>query len=126
MLIKCEECGAEVSDKASACVHCGCPITAVSQEGKVIVYGLSQMNLIGGALKIFANGKFIGKVKKHDVFEYPIMEDTEISVKCGVNPSKGAITAKAGRVTKIKYDFNRLTGCLVPQIVDEVVNRTVF
>lgn len=25
-LIKCPECGKEVSDKASCCVHCGCPI----------------------------------------------------------------------------------------------------
>ena len=25
-LIKCEECGKEISDKAKACVYCGCPI----------------------------------------------------------------------------------------------------
>ncbi len=27
MLIKCPECGKEISDKASACIHCGCPIS---------------------------------------------------------------------------------------------------
>ncbi len=27
MLIKCSECGKEISDKASACIHCGCPIS---------------------------------------------------------------------------------------------------
>lgn len=26
-LITCPECGKEISDKASVCVHCGCPIT---------------------------------------------------------------------------------------------------
>lgn len=26
-LIKCEECGREISDKAMACIHCGCPIS---------------------------------------------------------------------------------------------------
>lgn len=26
MLIKCPECGKEISDKAEACPHCGCPI----------------------------------------------------------------------------------------------------
>ena len=26
-LIKCEECGKEISNKAKACIHCGCPIT---------------------------------------------------------------------------------------------------
>lgn len=27
-LIKCSECGREISDKATACIHCGCPISA--------------------------------------------------------------------------------------------------
>lgn len=27
-LIKCSECGREISDKATACVHCGCPVSA--------------------------------------------------------------------------------------------------
>ena len=45
---------------------------------------------------------------------------------CGINPSKGVIEVKVGRTTKIKYDYNRITGCLVPQIVDEVVNRPAF
>lgn len=26
-LIKCSECGKEISDKAAACVHCGCPVS---------------------------------------------------------------------------------------------------
>lgn len=31
-LIKCAECGKEISDKAKACIHCGCPIESKSQE----------------------------------------------------------------------------------------------
>ena len=27
-LIRCPECGREISDKAAACIHCGCPISA--------------------------------------------------------------------------------------------------
>lgn len=27
-LIKCSECGKEISDKAAVCVHCGCPVSA--------------------------------------------------------------------------------------------------
>ncbi|MDR2277385.1 MAG: ribosomal protein L7/L12 [Vagococcus sp.] len=37
-LIKCEECGKEISDKASSCPHCGCPLTQydlLSKENKV-------------------------------------------------------------------------------------------
>ena len=32
-LIKCPECGREISDKAPQCPHCGCPITS-SQPNK--------------------------------------------------------------------------------------------
>ena len=55
-----------------------------------------------------------------------IGENSIITTKCGINPSKGVIEVKVGRTTKIKYDYNRITGCSVPQIVDEVVNRPAF
>lgn len=31
-LIKCAECGKEMSDKAACCPHCGCPITSMETE----------------------------------------------------------------------------------------------
>lgn len=31
-LVKCEECGHEISDKATACPHCGCPISAAKAK----------------------------------------------------------------------------------------------
>lgn len=31
-LIKCPECGREVSDKASTCIHCGYPLSELSQQ----------------------------------------------------------------------------------------------
>ena len=31
-LIKCPECGKEISDKAMACINCGCPVSAMKQE----------------------------------------------------------------------------------------------
>ena len=31
-LIKCPECGKEISDKAMVCIHCGCPIMNVEQD----------------------------------------------------------------------------------------------
>ena len=33
-LIKCGECGKEISDKATTCIHCGCPIE--EKENKII------------------------------------------------------------------------------------------
>lgn len=34
-LIKCIECGKEISDKAAACPNCGCPVSAMSTSGVV-------------------------------------------------------------------------------------------
>ncbi|MDO4841509.1 MAG: zinc ribbon domain-containing protein [Phoenicibacter congonensis] len=31
-LVKCPECGKEISDRAAACIHCGCPIQQVHTE----------------------------------------------------------------------------------------------
>ena len=40
-LIKCSECGREISDKAAACIYCGCPISEskpTSFAGHKVVY----------------------------------------------------------------------------------------
>ena len=34
-LIKCPECGREISDKAKACPHCGCPIESSSSAVRI-------------------------------------------------------------------------------------------
>lgn len=34
-LIKCPECGKEISDKAKVCINCGCPLEEVSTTGIV-------------------------------------------------------------------------------------------
>ena len=34
-LIKCPECGKEISDKASACPNCGCPASAMNATGAI-------------------------------------------------------------------------------------------
>lgn len=33
-LIKCSECGKEISDKAMECIHCGCPIERKQEDIK--------------------------------------------------------------------------------------------
>lgn len=59
-LIKCPECGKEISDKSKQCIHCGCP--------------LEEMMLINGkevSKKIFQD--FLdGKTKKYDLLVYLI------------------------------------------------------
>ena len=35
-LIKCPECGKEISDKSSACIHCGYPITDTAKKQNTV------------------------------------------------------------------------------------------
>ena len=35
-LIKCPECGNNISDKAKACIHCGYPMEALTQENDLV------------------------------------------------------------------------------------------
>ena len=36
-LIKCSECGADISEKASECPKCGCPLDITKQIGRAHV-----------------------------------------------------------------------------------------
>lgn len=54
-LIKCLECGKEISDKASACPNCGCPIEKGKAENVCSINGIKynlteELNLIKSSL----------------------------------------------------------------------------
>ena len=34
-LIRCEDCGKQISDKSKACVHCGCPVSAKNSQTRL-------------------------------------------------------------------------------------------
>lgn len=46
MLIRCPECGKEVSDKAPACIHCGFPLNDIYIYIKKILALLMEQNMI--------------------------------------------------------------------------------
>ncbi|MDE1179466.1 zinc ribbon domain-containing protein [Paraburkholderia sp.] len=56
-LIKCRECGTEVSSKAPACVKCGAPVKKQMSKGAETAAGLVVFGLIGWILvEIFGGG----------------------------------------------------------------------
>lgn len=69
-LIKCNECGKEISDQATTCPHCGNPVsqtTNTSNQPKCpkcgssnIVYQREQSASIGGSVHSFSAGKSKG------------------------------------------------------------------
>lgn len=114
-LIICEECGKEFSDKASSCPNCGCPTKSQKNESKLIVYGLTQQCL-GGTISLFLDDVLVGKVKPFEQFEIEITKDCVLTTKCTL--SKKTINIKAGSITRIKMNWNRLSGAITPTIAD--------
>jgi len=63
-LIKCQECGKEFSDKASACPNCACPVEINLPTRKVIIEQ-KKMGFIGSGVEIYVyiDNKMVGKTK---------------------------------------------------------------
>jgi len=114
-LIACPECGSEISDKAPNCPRCGVPML---RESKVVVYGYTQQFAINPKVQIFWNGEAMGSVKKGDRLAFEITEDGELMFKSSMR--KASLAVQAGQVTNVKISWDRITGKMVPQVVDTV------
>jgi hypothetical protein len=114
-LIPCPECAHEVSDRAPSCPQCGGPIF---RESKVVVHGYTQQFLINPKVKVFWNGADLGWVKKGAVLTHEVAIDGEITFRC--NGRRSSVPVTAGQVTNIKLSWDRITGKMIPQVVDVV------
>lgn len=71
-LIKCPECGKEISDKAAACIHCGCPLDEVEIVDENLEFPTLPDNLnigksvFGTTNYIYVNAKYHSKTKFKD------------------------------------------------------------
>lgn len=85
MLIKCPECGKEISDKSAHCIHCGFPITNIAQTNICKIgncgYDLSEelQMVLDGVDKVKVVGKLRSKdlTLKEAVKMYSILNDTK-------------------------------------------------
>ena len=120
-IIKCSECGRDVSDKAISCPMCGNPIRA--SESKLIVYGVQIHALIGKTSKLYLDGVYAGKVKKFETIEIPIEKDCVLTATCEGIKAKNVCNIKAGEVTKVQLYFQMFTvGGFYLQKVDTITN----
>lgn len=107
-LIKCSECGMDVSDKATLCPKCGCPLEVTQQvisdskrtkHKRIIILGISTIIL----LAIILAGVFIGKHYN---------EPQNIAIRL-IKKDFGSDI----EIEKIYYN-SEINGCLVKFIVD--------
>ena len=102
-LIKCPECGKEISDKAKACPNCGCPLE------DVITYGVVRIkmpnNVVDGLVGLFSSrnatvtdkrGNVLWEGKHGENASFTIDGATEIVINLGgwANPVEGVVYPK--------------------------------
>ena len=99
-LIKCSECGKEISSKASACPYCGCPIEETVKEG--IVRIKMPNNIVEGWVGLFSskdaivknnNGVVLWKGQHGENAKFMVEEPTHIMIELGswANPCEGTV-----------------------------------
>lgn len=99
-LIKCPECSKEISDKASSCPNCGCPLSEIIKEGAVRVK--MPNNIVEGLIGLFSSRKAIVKNSNGEILwqgshgenaKFTISEPTKITIELGgwANPVNGTV-----------------------------------
>lgn len=81
-LIKCVECGREISDKSDVCIYCGCPVKIKNLQGKVCFQTSSDfIGLLGKYVIKDKDGKTVAKLKSNDHFEMNLNSDTTFYIR---------------------------------------------
>lgn len=101
-LIKCSECGKEISDKAEKCIHCGCPIKKQTIQGKAIFQTSNDsIALLAKYIIKDENGNVVAKLKANTYFEAIVNCDTRFFIRLtGGFASFKEVHAPAGQITK--------------------------
>jgi len=102
-MITCPECGAQVSDQATACIKCGYPIKkAVPRQGKAVFKASKEFIGLASSYAIMdARQNVLAKVKPGESFETKINGETVFYVKLKGYPSAvKEVTAHANEVNR--------------------------
>ena len=103
-MIKCPECGRDVSDKAAACPGCGCPLSELIPGGVVKIKLPRTEQMATGWVGLFAskeawitvNGKTVWNGKHGETASFEIEGPTTIVVNLGTwgNPIEATVSPK--------------------------------
>ena len=143
-LIKCPECGKEISDKASSCINCGYPIQSQKAESKLVIKALKHPNethvigysfgvpMYGQSAKVYicsTNGRCITEIMTGQTTSLNVDHDMEIYASFNPVGKKGlfnlgektksnTIHISAGQLTKVQisYIFGHLTKIVINKV----------
>ena len=119
-LIKCPECGRDVSDKAQSCIHCGCPLAAVNPSGLVTV-AVNGPGMVKMYIFDMNTGKELWCGNNGEVARFNVEKETEISVIGSMerkHPERGAkAVVRGGR----RYEYKCIQSFFsVKYVINEI------
>lgn len=98
-LITCPECGNLISDKASTCIRCGCPLSEIVTSGTVRIK--MPNNIVEGWVGLFSsrraavvsNGRTLWEGKHGENASFTIDAPTKVTIELGgwANPVEGIV-----------------------------------
>ncbi|MBQ2710783.1 MAG: zinc ribbon domain-containing protein [Clostridia bacterium] len=115
-LIKCIECGKQISDKATTCPYCGCPISEMSTVG-IVKIKLPQTEQISGGwvgllsskeASISSGDKILWRGKHGETATFSVNGVTPITVNLGAwgNLVKGFVSPRKKYELVQDYGFH--------------------
>ena len=114
-LIRCPECGREVSNQAPACIHCGYPLQGSmeppvweeKQEASEVVIRMPKYDWARNSnvvVNVTLDEAFVANMRPSETVSVPVEWDSELVVRCG-----GAVVGypiKTGKRTVIDVAIN--------------------
>lgn len=119
-LIKCPDCGKDVSDKAKVCISCGCPLAEINPAGSVsiLISGTAIVKMYVINLK---TGEELWCGRCGEVAKFDVTEETEISVVGSLERRKPERGAKAVVKGNKRYEYKTISnGFTVSYAINEV------
>ena len=119
-MIKCPECGRDVSDKAEKCIHCGYPLGGAAGApqtagGTLVVYGYTGFFLVKPKLKLYLNGAYIGEVSHQaKTKEIPLTGPSAVEIKCGIRST--SVRLFPDKHNEVYTQFDRTTGSIIAEL----------
>lgn len=120
-LIKCTECGKEISDKSKSCMNCGAPVITASNSGFVKI----KCNYINGSImkaKITdaKTGVVLASIAQNGVVDFKIAQDTEVNISFALLQStKGVLKFEGSHC----YEVSVTSGFFARKLVFNEVNH---
>ena len=112
-LVSCPECGREVSDRATACIHCGFPLTQPKSE--LVIKGKRIPDaLVKHIYFLYCNDSLFDEVLPGEVKRYTITQPIKLVLghkrggflNCAVRDSD-PILVEPGKITRLEASYGQ-------------------